>query len=229
MPTSLTLAYPAIQKLYAGHAVTQRTESRRFLAWFLENYYRLEDTEIEDCICDGVDDKGIDGIYVNEQLAQIDVFQSRMATKNYVLGDSGLREFYGSLNQMRSPKSVTLIGATTKNKELAELIKDREIAKKVGEGYKVRGIFLTNATRNVDASGYLKTATDLILYDGPELQNSYVAIDKTDPIATAITFTLANVPYIEYKIDADLNMVIAPLPAGSLVKMDGIANGELFA
>ncbi len=56
-----------------------------------------------------------------------------------------------------------------------------------------------------------------------------MAIDKTDPISTAITFKLANLPYIEYQIDADLNMVIAPLPAESLVKMEGIANGELFA
>ncbi len=152
--------------------MTQRTESRQFLAWFLENYYRLEETEIEDCICDGVDDKGIDGVYVNEQLAQIDVFQSRMVTKKTALGDTGLREFYGSLNQMRLAKNVTLIGTTTKNKELAELIRDKEIAKKVAEGYKIRGVFLTNATRNNDASGYLKTAHDLVLYDGPELQKS---------------------------------------------------------
>jgi hypothetical protein len=34
---------------------------------------------VEDCICDGTDDKGIDAICVNETLAQIDIFQSRMA------------------------------------------------------------------------------------------------------------------------------------------------------
>jgi len=69
MSAELRLDYPAIKQLYAGHAMTQRTESRQFLAWFLENYYRLDETELEDCICDGTDDKGIDGIYVNEQLA----------------------------------------------------------------------------------------------------------------------------------------------------------------
>src|ERR1017187_9953869 len=229
MSTKLRLDYPAIKQLYAGHAMTQRTESRQFLAWFLENYYRLDETELEDCICDGTDDKGIDGIYVNEQLAQIDVFQSRMATKKAILGDTGLREFYGSLNQMRSSPSILSVASSTKNRELAELIRDKEIAKKVAEGYKVRGVFLTNATRNQDATGYLKTAPDLTLYDGPELQNSYVAINKTDPIAASITFKLNSLPYIEYQIDADLKMVIAPLPAEILVKMDGIANGELFA
>jgi hypothetical protein len=224
----LPLKYPAIKTLLAGHALKQRTESRQFLAWFLESYYRLEETELEDCICDGTDDKGIDGIYVNEPLAQIDVFQSRMVTKKQILGDTGLREFYGSLNQMRKAESVTLVGSTTKNTELSRLIREKEIAKKVAEGYKIHGVFLTNATRNKDAIGYLKTAPDLLLWDGPELQNAYVAIEKTGPIASPITFRLSE-PFIEYAIEPGLEMLIAPLPATDLVKMDGIRNGELFS
>lgn len=183
---------------------------------------------MEDCICDGTDDKGIDGIYVNDQLAQIDVFQSRMVTKKTVLGDSGLREFYGSLNQMRKATSVTHVAATTKNAELSRLIRNKELAKKVGEGYKVQGVFLTNATRNKDAIGYLKTASELVLWDGPELQTAYVSIDKTGPINNPMTFRLSK-PFIEYPIESGLNMIIVPLPASQLVKMEGISNGELFS
>jgi len=72
------LTYPAILKTLGEHNLKQRTESRALLAWFLDNYYRLDAVEVADCICDADDDKGIDGIYVNEQLAQIDVFQSRI-------------------------------------------------------------------------------------------------------------------------------------------------------
>ncbi|MGB8478937.1 MAG: AIPR family protein [Acidobacteriaceae bacterium] len=175
-----------------------------------------------------MDDKGIDGIFVNEQLAQIDVFQSRMVTKKTVLGDTGLREFYGALNQMRTQESVALIASTTKNAELSRLIREKEIGKKVAEGYKIQGVFLTNATRNGDAIGYLKTALDLILWDGPELQAGYIVIDKTGPIATPITFKLSK-PYIEYAIEPGLEILIVPLPASDLVKMEGIANGELFS
>jgi hypothetical protein len=159
---TIDLKYPAIKKLLAGHTVKQRTESRQFLAWFLENYYRLEETELEDCICDGTDDKGIDAIYVNEQLAQIDIFQSRMFTTAKALGDTSLREFYGALNQMRSASSVKSVGDSTKNKELAELIRDKEIAKKVAEGYKIHGVFLTNGKRDNNAAQYLKTTADLV-------------------------------------------------------------------
>ena len=59
--------------------MNERTESRQFLAWFLENYYRLEETEAADCICDGSHDKGVDGLYVNDHLGQLDVFQARIS------------------------------------------------------------------------------------------------------------------------------------------------------
>jgi hypothetical protein len=109
MPSKIQLSHPAIKQLLAGYAMKQRTESRQFLAWFLENYYRLEEIEIEDCICDGTDDKGIDGVCVNESLQQIDVIQSRLATHRKEIGDTELREFYGALNQMRTPESVTVV------------------------------------------------------------------------------------------------------------------------
>lgn len=230
MPPALTLSYPAIKALLGGYAMKQRTESRQFLAWFLANYYRLEEIDVEDCICDGIDDKGIDAICVNETLAQIDILQSRMATKRKELGDTDLREFYGALSQMRSAESVALVASSTKNKELADLIADKEIGQKIEEGYKIRGIFLTNMKRNADAILYLKSVPGLVLYDEPELQQHYVAIDKTDPIPDPITFNVsAKFPFIEYPISADLKMVIAPLLATELVGMRGIASGELFA
>ena len=72
---NLTLKYPAILNLFGRHNVKGGTESRAFLAWFLENYYRLDETEIYDSVCDGPNDKGFDGVYVNEQLRQIDMLQ----------------------------------------------------------------------------------------------------------------------------------------------------------
>ncbi|HMD86575.1 MAG TPA: AIPR family protein [Terriglobia bacterium] len=226
----LQLTYPAIKKLIATQAVSQRTESRQCLAWFLENYYRLEETEIDDCICDGIDDKGIDGIYVNEQLAQIDVFQSRIKTKPAkTLGDTDLREFYGSLSQFNSERSVRNLEATTGNKELRRTLKDNEIAKKVGENYKVSGIFLTNAKRDGNAIHFLKSATNIILYDEIELEKSYVAIDKTEPISTSVNFDIKGMPYMDYPFGSGVSMVIAPVLASELVGMSGIANGELFA
>jgi AIPR protein len=228
MPSKLQLSYPDILRLFGSHAVKQRTESRQFLAWFLENYYRLEEGEIDDCICDGNYDKGVDGIYVNEQLAQIDVFQGRIVKGPKTQGDVSLKEFMGTVSQFGSAKSVKNMQATTKNTELAGLLQEQDIAKKVAEGYEVRGIFLTNAKRDQNAIDFLKTAEDLVLYDEIELQKSYVPINKTEPIAADISFDVSSVPTMEYPMGS-LTMVIAPLAAEELVKMQGISNGELFA
>ena len=43
--------------------------------------------EVSDCICDGRYDKGIDGIYVNDKLGQIDVFQTIIVQTDKGLGD----------------------------------------------------------------------------------------------------------------------------------------------
>jgi hypothetical protein len=75
---SLVLNYPEMLKLFGIHAMKERTETRQFLAWFLDYYYRLDPIEVSDCICDATDDKGVDGIYVNDLLGEIDVFQSRL-------------------------------------------------------------------------------------------------------------------------------------------------------
>src|SRR6266478_2859424 len=96
-------------------------------------------------------------------------------------------------------------------------------------GYKVRGVFVTNAPKDKNAIDFLKETPDLILYDGVELDNSFVPIDKTEPISSEISFDVSGVPVMDYPIGTDLKMAIAPLAAEELVKMEGIANGELFA
>src|SRR3546814_12131882 len=74
----LNLIYPNILKHFGRHLISGRTESRAFLGWFLENYYRLDETDAQDSICDGPDDKGIDGISVDNNIERIDVFQTTL-------------------------------------------------------------------------------------------------------------------------------------------------------
>ncbi len=225
----IDLTYPNILKTLGRHAVKQRTESRAILAWFLDNYYHLEEIEAYDAICDDVDDKGIDGIYVNEQLAQIDVFQSRIVKSEKAQGDVKLKEFAGTLTQFRDPSSVDQLTSSTQNKELAALLKEKDIAKKVGDGYAVRGIFVTNAQRNNAAVDFLKTCPQITLFDAEELDKFYVPLNKTAPIGTPITFDISSVPHMKYSMGTDIEMVIAPLAAAELVRMEGITSGELFS
>ena len=229
MAHKLRLSYPEILKNFGIHSMKERTESRAFLAWFLENYYRLDDMEVSDCICDGKYDKGIDGIYVNDQLGHVDVFQSSLTHSDKSLGDTSLKEFAGTLSQFGDKPSVENLLKTSKNPALTSLLKANDIATKVAEGFVVRGVFITNAARDQNAMDFLAQNRGIVLYDRDELQNSYTPLDKTDPIAREINFNISSVPHMEYQLSAKVKMVIASLSAEDLVNMGGIANGELFA
>src|SRR3546814_18924026 len=78
MTAALDLSYPAILKLFGNHLIAGRVEPRALLGWFLENYYRLDDTDAQDAICDGPDDKGVDGIFVDENIERIVVFITKL-------------------------------------------------------------------------------------------------------------------------------------------------------
>jgi hypothetical protein len=227
--SKLSLKYPDLLQLIGAFAMSQRTESRQFLAWFLHNYYRLEEEAVDDCICDGHDDKTVDGIHVEEQSNEIHVFQSRISKGPKTLGDVALKEFYGSLAQFANRQAVETMASTTKNKELASLLRELQIAEKVASGYTVKGVFITNAARDHNATAFLKSAPNLVLYDEVELLRSYVPVDKTDPIAEQVSFDVSGVPTLEYPITTSVKMAIAPVAATELLKMQGVKSGELFA
>jgi hypothetical protein len=225
----LNLIYPAVLTQFGRHYVTGAPESRALLSWFLENYYRLEDLEIQDSVCDGHGDKGIDGIYINHQLRQIDYFQVTLVKpQDKTLGDGKLKQFAGSIGQFSTAvrAKAALLVANDELKAIAERV---ELVKCIEAQYEQRGIFVTNAESDASATTYLAHQTQIILYDRARLQHEFVTIDKTDPIQTPISFDVSNVPSLHFPIGTKLDMVIAPIAASELVKMEGISNGDLFA
>jgi hypothetical protein len=222
------LSYPAIKTLIAHHMPAGRTESRAFLAWFLEHYYRLEDSEAHDAICDGLDDKGIDGIFVDKNLERIDVFQARMVQNPAkTIGDTALKEFAGTLDQLRTKALVDQVAATTKNKELASLLRDAGVAALVGQGFEIHGVFLTNIASHVSAATYVGARNDMALYDATVLTADYVESGPSDPIDSPFTFSLGTYDLIEHKT-GEATAYVAPLLAKDLVQLGGISSGRLF-
>src|SRR5206468_11346716 len=98
---TLNFDYPSILDLFPEYRAPKRSESASFLMWYLEKYYRLDPAEAVDYVCDQSGDKGIDGIFVNENAETIVIFQSRISQKNTTVGDVALKEFAGTLSQLR--------------------------------------------------------------------------------------------------------------------------------
>lgn len=227
--SALDVSYRAMLKQCAKHAVKSATESRAFLVWFLENYYRLEEVEIFDCVCDGKNDKGIDGIYVNDQLRQIDIFQTALSkSDDKTQGDAKLKQFSGTLGQFRTKRDADEVLAVA-NPELKKVAARLRLAERIEQGFRVQGVFITNANADASARTYLATQSNIILFDGVRLKSEYIPIDKTEPISAKVSFDISDVPSLQFPIGERLNMVIAPIAGSELARMNGISSWELFA
>lgn len=224
----LQLQYPDVLNYMNKYLAQGRTESRAFLMWFLENYFRLDDSDACDAVCDGPDDKGVDGIYVDDNLEQIIVFQSRLLqSSNRTLGDTQLKEFFGTLAQFQSPETVRQLAGTTGNIELQKLLHSTKIEEKIEEGYSVQGVFVTNTLCDENAARYLANNLSIEVYDAKRLDETYVPIGPSGPRGKTVTFDLFGQDVIEYQV-GETTAIFAPISATDLLQLDGLKNGELF-
>ena len=206
-----------------------RTESHSFLVWFLMHFMRLEDTEAQDAVCDGPDDKGVDGIYVDSNLETIYVIQCKLVhNERRTLGDTQLKEFVGTLSQFASPDDIAALQTSTSNLELSNLLQSEMISAKVSEGYNVKGIFVINIGGDANATEFLSGRDDLQLFDKNELERRYIPVGPTAATGAPVAFDVFGYDCSEYKIE-NVKVLFAPLKARELITLEGIENRELFA
>jgi hypothetical protein len=112
---------------------------------------------------------------------------------------------------------------------LAALIRERSLTDKIKQGYEVRAVFLTNSAADLNARRYASSQPSLTVYDRDELQRSYIPEGRTEPIARTVAFDVVGFDSSEYIIGESSKVVVAPLLATDLVRLDGIENQSLFA
>ena len=227
---ALDLSYPNVQNLVRPYLGGPRTEFRAFLAWFLENVYRLESTGSADCICDGPDDKGVDGIYVEEEDNRIDILQAKIAqSEAKTVGDTTLRDLVGTLEQFKSKSTIEALQKSTGNIELRSVLVENNVAELIGEGWNVRGVLVTNSSMDSNALSYLDTTdgANLAIYDREAIKEAYISPDHVEPKAGPTSFDVFGYEVSEFNVEG-AKVVIAPLSGTQLVGLEGIESGELF-
>ncbi|WP_416310849.1 AIPR family protein [Pseudomonas sp. W03] len=202
--------------------------SGRFVRWFLENIYRLDEVSADDSCVDAKHDKGVDAIYVDDVAETVYIIQAKTKIKdNAEFGDTELKEFYGTLQQFDSKKKIDEIFSETKNDRLKQTILRADLAAKVDSGYDVLGIFISNARANGDAKAVLAKLPKIELYDAIAIANDYVDLDVDGGIKDTYYFDVSDSDVIKYDAGgATARLFLAP--ALNLLKMDGIADGRLF-
>jgi AIPR protein len=228
MAHGLNLEYPAILAHFGRHLIPGRLESRAFLGWFLENYYRLAPDDAEDSICDGPDDKGIDGIYVDRNFEQVTLFQAKLyQNPDKSVGESSLRDFVGAIDQFKDEDSIKWLVDSTNNIELKGLINDQKIGELIRTGYGVNGVFITNGSVNANGVRYANQNSQLTIRDRGYLESNWIDPSDKSPQGSEITFHLEGLGIIRYKTP-EAEAYFAPLSATELVTLEGIESQALF-
>lgn len=143
---------------YAGNG---RAPSAALLIWFLQHVMLLDEDEAIDCVCDGPNDKGIDGIWVDTVAENINLLQAkRRASLGSTQGDVEVRRLVWAAKWFRSPEKVDDLLAAAPNPELRGLIERNDIQRRLREGYTVRCVFVTNAKFDAAGRDYVEAHAD---------------------------------------------------------------------
>lgn len=224
----MDFSYPNVLNLFRQHLDPSRNESAAFLIWYLENYFRLGPLVAADAICDQRGDKGIDGIWVDDQVQTIHVFQARLSqSSTRTVGDTALKEFAGTLQQLKDRESISRLLKSAEDSEVAALIQRLNLLDKIAD-YEIVGEYLTNIACDSNGADFLGTFPQ-ISFIGPDLLGStYISDERDVVIHEEAVFDVSSFQVTEYIVDDKNKALIAPISARDLLKLDGISNQSIF-
>jgi hypothetical protein len=222
-----------IETELAVHQIGSRTRSAALLAWFLHSVWRMEPEDVDESICDGAGDKGIDALVVDDDLREITILQSKHRVKpDSEQGDQDLKNLVGAAAYFESPEAVDGLIRSKPNAELLNLLTRLEIRDRVADGaHAKRLVFVTNGRLDRAGSGYVQSISDrqppLDVWDGPRLAS--VADRTRRPELRPDKVELASeTPPAIVELGDGVTMAVGLVRAVDLVKLDGIEDLSLF-
>lgn len=206
-----------------------RTDSINLLLWFLEYGFDLDKDLAISLVCDGRNDKGIDGLYVDTIEEIIYVLQSKIKDNNdRQIGDRVLRDFSGVRNWFKNSDTVKTLKDSTINIELKSLLSELRIEELIND-YEVEYHLVINAFSNTDTEEYLKVNTDIQIWDIEALKKFH-HLTKDDPLVME-KHSFYNIPDEELilsEMKNNIKTAIAPISATEILKLTGIDDLTLF-
>lgn len=217
-------------KYLKPYAKRSPTETMQFLKWILENIFRLDAQDADDACVDQKQDKGVDGLLINDTLETIYIFQSKFKNSDKsTLGDTDLKEFTGTLAQFKSPTSIDTLLAGKAHDGLKATIRRINLKEKIEAGYTIEGVFCTNAILNSEGIDYLKNVDDITVYDATKIVADFVDLDADAGVDDTFQFDTSDTEIIEYQTSDGVTAKIFLANALQLTHMKGISDSSLFS
>lgn len=223
------LQYENLKAVIKSFEEKGREEARSFLNWFLENIYRLDPIEADDCICDKPNDRGIDAIYVDINQNEIIVFQGKIRQKESSIGDGPLRELAGTITQVETVEGVDALLAGGGNDDLKNLLNRLRIRDLVSNGYQVIGAFVSNQPLDANGKEFADQHGRIRVYDRVRISAEFIDIEVDGGVNETFSFDLSYIDPLNIKTKSGISSYVLPVQAKELVRMSGIEDGTLFS
>jgi len=219
--------YSRMRREVSGYSNPTREETSAFLIWFLINYFRMEPQDAIDSVCDHTNDKGIDGIAVDDEEETVYLFQSKFSPSDtQSQGDVDLRNFIGARVWFQSEETVQNLIDSTAHHELKSLVQRTNIKEKAN--FSLTSVFVTNKHFNIHANEYIPTIAELEAYDAGKLFKEYTYFADEVITTPPIDLSLTNQTKIDYDLGDGTTAKVYAIRAKELVKLRGVEDRTLF-
>jgi hypothetical protein len=227
-------AFRLIGEEILPYRLGSRSSSAAMLAWYLQNIWRLEPDEVDEAICDGSGDMGIDGLHFDPDLGELTIFQAKhreQARKGQ--GDTDLKQLVGAMQYFESADAYDGLLASSPNADLLRLLNRHNMRDRVAAGLQSkRAVFVTNATLDANGANYVAAITgsgiQLDVWDRPRLAAVAERTRRPAFRPEQIELRASDRP-IEVTLTPQEQMAVALVRAEQLVTLPGIDDRTLFS
>ena len=208
--------------------------SKAFISYYLNLFFRFDYGDERDYICDIKNDRGLDAIYINDEIEEVYFIQSKFgdSTKEQhfissrKIGEKEPSHFLGSIEKFKTKEGINAILESVETaQELKDLITYLKLSEKVH--YSFRKIFITNGEHNQHSRDVENsTEIEFILMDSfqDEYKRYINIINATKTESIDFSFYPVNKTVINSAFDS----IICLMKVRDLVKIDGINDYSVF-
>ena len=233
------VAYNLISQIAAPSEREGLAKERAILLlWFLRNVRGIDDLEAYEYICDGDDDQGIDGLYLEEDAdgkETLVIFQSKYPTTAKNIGVKEIRSFVGTVAPLKSVDSLEEMLNDSVQPELQFLLERFDVKEKLNSnGINFRLVLvvagqltkqahsLVKATNTQEGYGYLTVYDSLRL--GPIIQ----AFRSPETVKAKVEINISDKERFS-DTSGDVKIVVGAVKAEEIIKWPGIDDRTLYA
>ncbi len=240
MTTNLEKAYATVQEVAAPSASEGLKKPRAILLlWFLRHVYGIDDLEAYEFICDGDNDQGIDGLYLegaepDDNKDTLHVFQSRYPESPKNVGINEVKQFIGTLEPLSNADALQAMLGQGVEPELERLIARYDVVAKLKAGrLTIRGVLVTagkltsEARTLIDTTNRSKGFPFLNAYDVFDLAPMIEAFRSPTTVKATVTIDCGERSRFVCKTP-QARIAVCKVPVSSIVAWPGIVDRTLF-